>query len=457
MRKAVCAVAALLLLLAVSACGDAGVRDVLPVSEPPAGDASVPDGTDEPPRFEPNRALFYADAPDGHSIMADGGRLYCVNARGEVTYSLPCGERNATRLCGGVFLSYDGITARLRRADGSEVAVEGGTDKLDLLFLSGDTCFDYEAFQSGVTEAQRRNIMANELLEDGYILALRASDGGTSPVFELGVLRIDGRWAVPPTADHPLLWALAGDAPDALLSRLTYCREGVFRYDAGGCDVNGDPVVYYYDVSGNTLCRIEREGVDAGRFCGGVAFAAGMDGDQRVMYAVSPDGAAVSTGLMLVYSYEPETGYAVGLAYAPGETCAYVMDSDGNRIKRLEGCINAVSCDLRTETLRILFERDDGRCFYTALDKRGECRFAPVELCVPADAWGLRPCWVLDMQDGAVRLNGAHRESVWYGGCIFVVDDDGMVLLRNEMDLRCAVRNGVVYCDGVFLTSDALR
>ena len=28
MRKAVCAVAALLLLLAVSACGDAGVRDV---------------------------------------------------------------------------------------------------------------------------------------------------------------------------------------------------------------------------------------------------------------------------------------------------------------------------------------------------------------------------------------------------------------------------------------------
>ena len=284
MRKAVCAVAALLLLLAVSACGDAGVRDVLPVSEPPAGDASVPDGTDEPPRFEPNRALFNADAPDGHSIMADDGRLYCVNARGEVTYSLPCGERNATRLYGGVFLSYDGITARLRRADGSEVAVEGGTDKLDLLFLSGDTCFDYEAFQSGVTEAQRRNIMANELLEDGYILALRASDGGTSPVFELGVLRIDGRWAVPPAADHPLLWALAGDAPDALLSRLTYCREGVFRYDAGGCDVNGDPVVYYYDVSGNTLCRVEREGVDAGRFCGGVALAAGMDGDQRVMY-----------------------------------------------------------------------------------------------------------------------------------------------------------------------------
>ena len=75
-------------------------------------------------------------------------------------------------------------TSRLRRADGSEVAVEGGTDKLDLLFLSGDTCFDYEAFQSGVTEAQRRNIMANELLEDGYILALRASDGGPSPVFE---------------------------------------------------------------------------------------------------------------------------------------------------------------------------------------------------------------------------------------------------------------------------------
>ena len=182
-----------------------------------------------------------------------------------------------------------------------------------------------------------------------------------------------------------------------------------------------------------------------------------MDGDQRVMYAVSPDGVAVSTGLMLVYSYEPETGYAVGLAYAPGETCAYVMDSDGNRIKRLEGCINAVSCDLRTETLRILFERVDGRCFYTALDKRGECRFAPVELCVPADALGLRPCWVLDMQGGAVRLNGAHRESVWYGGCIFVVDDDGMVLLRNEKVLRCAVRNGVVYCDGVFLTSDALR
>ena len=228
----------------------------------------MPDGTDEPPRFEPNRALFYADAPDGHSIMADGGRLYCVNARGEVTYSLPCGERNATQLYGGVFLSYDGITARLRRADGSEVAVEGGTDKLDLLFLSGDTCFDYEAFQSGVTEAQRRNIMANELLEDGYILALRASAGGTGPVLELGVLRIDGRWAVPPAADHPLLWALAGDAPDALLSRLTYCREGVFRYDAGGCDVNGESVVYYYDVSGNTLCRVEREGVDAGRFCG---------------------------------------------------------------------------------------------------------------------------------------------------------------------------------------------
>lgn len=374
MRKAVCAVAALLLLLAVSACGDAGVRDVLPVSEPPAGDASVPDGTNEPPRFEPNRALFHADAPDGRSIMADGGRLYCVNARGEVTYSLPCGERNATRLYGGVFLSYDGITARLRRADGSEVAVEGGTGKLDLLFLSGDTCFDYEAFQSGVTEAQRRNIMANELLEDGYILALRASDGGTGPVFELGV-----------------------------------------------------------------------------------ALAAGMDGDQRVMYAVSPDGAAVSTGLMLVYSYELETGYAVGLAYAPGEACAYVMDSDGNRLKRLEGCINAVSCDLRTETLRILFERDDGRCFYTALDKRGECRFAPVELCVPADAWGLRPCWVLDMQGGAVRLNGAHRESVWYGDCIFIVDDDGTVLLQNEKVLRCAVRNGVVYCDGVFLTSDALR
>ena len=175
------------------------------------------------------------------------------------------------------------------------------------------------------------------------------------------------------------------------------------------------------------------------------------------MYAVSPDGAAVSTGLMLVYSYEPETGYAVGLAYAPGETCAYVMDSDGNRLKRLEGCINAVSCDLRTETLRILFELDDGRCFYTVLDKRGECRFAPVELCVPADALGLCPCWVLDMQGGAVRLNGAHRESVWYGGCIFVVDDDGTVLLRNEKVLRCAVRNGVVYCDGVFLTSDALR
>ena len=70
MRKAVCAVAALLLLLAVSACGDAGVRDVLPVSEPPAGDASVPDGTDEPPRFEPNRALFHADKPDGHSSTA---------------------------------------------------------------------------------------------------------------------------------------------------------------------------------------------------------------------------------------------------------------------------------------------------------------------------------------------------------------------------------------------------
>lgn len=131
-------------------------------------------------------------SPTDTALWADDGRLYCVNARGEVTYSLPCGERNATRLYGGVFLSYDGITARLRRADGSEVAVEGGTDKLDLLFLSGDTCFDYEAFQSGVTEAQRRNIMANELLEDGYILALRASDGGTSPVFELGVLRIDG-------------------------------------------------------------------------------------------------------------------------------------------------------------------------------------------------------------------------------------------------------------------------
>lgn len=78
--------------------------------------------------------------------MADDGRLYCVNARGEVTYSLPCGERNATRLYGGVFLSYDGITARLRRADGSEVAVEGGTDKLDLLFLSGDTCLIMKRF-----------------------------------------------------------------------------------------------------------------------------------------------------------------------------------------------------------------------------------------------------------------------------------------------------------------------
>ena len=34
---------------------------------------------------------------------------------------------------------------------------------------------------------------------------------------------------------------------------------------------------------------------------------------------------------------------------------------------------------------------------------------------------------------------------------------DGTVLLRNEKVLRCAVRNGVVYCDGVFLTADALR
>ena len=53
-----------------------------------------------------------------------------------------------------------------------------------------------------------------------------------------------------------------------------------------------------------------------------------------------------------------------------------------------------------------------------------------------------------------IQLN---EESVWYGGCIFIVDDDGTVLLRNEKVLRCAVRNGVVYCDGVFLTSDALR
>ena len=395
MRKAVCAVAALLLLLAVSACGDAGVRDVLPVSEPPAGDASVPDGTDEPPRFEPNRALFYADAPDGHSIMADGGRLYCVNARGEVTYSLPCGERNATQLYGGVFLSYDGITARLRRADGSEVAVEGGTDKLDLLFLSGDTCFDYEAFQSGVTEAQRRNIMANELLEDGYILALRASAGGTGPVLELGVLRIDGRWAVPPAADHPLLWALAGDAPDALLSRLTYCREGVFRYDAGGCDVNGESVVYYYDVSGNTLCRVEREGVDAGRFCGGVALAAGMDGDQRVMYAVSPDGVAVSTGLMLVYSYEPQRAMPSGWRMRPGRPAPMLwipkeIGSSGWRgastpFPATCGRKRCVSCSSGTTGAASTRRLTSGA---NAASRPSSCAYPPMLwACVPAGCW----------------------------------------------------------------------
>lgn len=398
--------------------------------------------------FDEKMALFYADDVDGHSVQEYEGSLYCIDSKGNITYKLPDGEINVTQIYNDIFLTYDGKKGRIRKYDGTEITVQGEIQDFDLLFLAGKQYYE-NPFEINADKAARCNYMANELLKDGYILVLRTTDTYAGSTFELGFLNLDGSWRVPLSSKNPLLLPSYFNI-DTFLENILYCQEGVIRF------YFNDDIAFYYDIEDNKIYRLDEVNLYLGEdsflsFYDGVAFCEKLEWHQNVQtwgeYAIFPDGTSKLLGRdwswLCFYNRSSNSGIAIDSTNGTN----YLIDTNGKTIKKFEGSIWYMEPIEGTDTIQLLFGTENNKQFYTKIDAQGNFLFEPIALDnIPVDIYGENSCRVFDSKGNSIG------NSIGYGStCIFVVDDNGEILYREDNSYQFELRNGIIKNNGVYV------
>lgn len=377
--------------------------------------------------IDKNKAAFYAYGADGYGIIEHEGALYCVDAKGNVTFKLPEKEKNVTQVYHGVFLTFDGQKARIRKYDGSEITIKDTSENVDILFMAGETYYNpYDEDES----TGRSNRMANELLRDGYIMAFRTTDSYQGSVYEIGFLNPDGTWRVPLSKEHPFL-AEGLFERESFLEHLTYCQEGILQF------YWNDGYTFYYNINSNTLHKLDDFDSWEKEFYNGVSFADSWEyrnGCQvHCFYALFPDGTTKLLGFewqkVCFYDRQSNQGCAIDLDDR-------LIDIEGNLIKDFGGSLYDVTAIPESGMIQLVFSTENNKFFYTKADKTGKFLFDPVELKdVPLDLYG----------DYSLTVSDTNGNMVGYGdSTLFVVDDTGKVLYRDNHAYNFGVNNGIV-------------
>lgn len=393
-------------------------------------------GTDSSnePYMDSLKARFGASTPDGYGIwtfssgMTTTGRG-CVDTRGYITFEMPKSESALTGVYNAVVVTKDGDNTYLRSAK------------------DGTVLFDASEYgDAAIIVPEHRG---NMMFQDGYVLVVSKSESYDGVTYEVGFLDAKGKWICQLSGDHPILANCAEEADmDFFEEDLKYCGEGILAFE---CD---DDACRYYNIKTGKLVELSLpSGLEMDDVCEevdcGILFRDGCTGPVYIynegFYNFYTDGTVEAFDMTFYsdfkrgdvqgdYYYDTDSGLAYYLV--ENSKGVYLCDSQGNLVRHIEN-VDLADCNGFTAegTVQMIFENSEETCYYVVMDVEGEFLFDPVKLD--------------DSINGVYDPAGNEVEpDSHYGtGCFLVVSNSGEILLQTGYVDDFEIRNGVAYYD----------
>ncbi|MGM9637918.1 MAG: hypothetical protein ACI3YK_08065 [Eubacteriales bacterium] len=342
------------------------------------------------------------------------------NTNKEVVYTFATDE-NPEVYGGGYFLSKQGDTEYLKKADGTVIC------STESLGISG----------FGLNGNYTANV---SFLTDGYVLAYKVNETYAGVTYEIGILGVDGKWIVPLSADHPILSSGMNCSASAFQEKLRYMGEGILLVPV---QINGYSYDYVlYSIGDNEVCRFTVDSyarnldyiMTVTTFEDGVIYRT----YGSTMYEIHKDGKVKLTDLF------PDGTYNFGIfGYHVDKDGSYIVLSgngwnmelrrNGTLIKSFED-VNITNAVYVGDVWLIYIVNSEGTRYYTYLKPDGEFLFEPIKT----------EASYICTEEG-IGISYDDDKVGQADGMKIVIDREGKVLYQSEqLTTDLSIKNGII-------------
>lgn len=379
------------------------------------------------------QARYHAYEKNGYSLWTrfhdSNNERICVDSKGNIVFTFDYDEDLRTNVNNDAFITSRDVF------DNGIVHTESKLWQAS----TGKVLYTANALQGNYIIEMKRSSMS--IHEDGYAIVAHVDESYNGVEYQFGILKADGEWAVPLTKDHPVLQTMGEEASLDAFMDMYYYGEGILFF----MTENG---FYFYNIEENTVAEVDSQLSgsytkivlkDGGPLVNGVCFEWSMlDGD----CIITPDGKIT----LFPTNFHDKLDNSVGTRYYDAandrliqigttyhENGFSVFDSKGTIIKNIPNVDLVDTNGYNEEGLaQIVMANNEGTAYYTVMDIDGEFLFEPIKM---------ERNHVVDISGSVVDSD----DDYYNGSNCIIVDRDGNVLYMTENGEKIGYKNGIVH------------